>query len=74
MKTFTIGYQGDYNSYSNETAFARQVALEVGAEYHEAILDSEDMVNFLEKMVYLQDEPLGSCLYARLLRFQVGSR
>jgi asparagine synthase (glutamine-hydrolysing) len=58
VKTFSIGYQGEYGSYRNELGFARQVADQVGAEYHEQLLTIDDLVSFLPRMVWLQDEPI----------------
>ncbi len=58
IKTFTIGYEGDYQSYRNETPFARQIATRVGAEHHELLLTQRDLIDFLPRMVYLQDEPI----------------
>jgi len=58
VQTFTIGYDGDYKTYQNETYYARMMAGEVGAEYHERILSVDDLISFLPKMVYLQDEPI----------------
>lgn len=59
VKTFTIGYQGEYNSYKNETEFARRMAGEVGADHHELLLTVDDLLNFLPRMIELQDEPIG---------------
>lgn len=58
VKTFTIGYEGEYDSYQNEIGYARRVADEVGAEYHEKLLTVEDLIEFLPRMVHLQDEPI----------------
>ena len=58
IKTFTIGYEGDYQSYRNETPFARQIATRVGAEHHELLLTQRDLIDFLPRMVHLQDEPI----------------
>jgi asparagine synthase (glutamine-hydrolysing) len=59
VKTFSIGYRGEYDSYKNELHHARMVADEVGAEYHELLLTADDLLSFLPRMVELQDEPLG---------------
>jgi asparagine synthase (glutamine-hydrolysing) len=59
IKTFTIGYRGDYSSYRNETEFARKMAAQVGAEHHELLLTVDDLLSFLPKMIDLQDEPIG---------------
>jgi asparagine synthase (glutamine-hydrolysing) len=58
IKTFTIGYQGEYQSYQNELHYARQMAAWVGADHHELLLTQDDLLNFLPKMVQLQDEPI----------------
>jgi asparagine synthase (glutamine-hydrolysing) len=58
VKTFTIGYQGDYQTYRNEIHYARRMAALVGAEYHERLLTMDDLLVFLPRMVQLQDEPI----------------
>ncbi len=58
IRTFSIGYDRDYGTYSNELDFARQMAEHVGAEHREQRLKIDDLLNFLESMVELQDEPL----------------
>jgi len=58
VRTFTIGYEGEYQSYPNEMEYARKVASLVGAEYHEQLLTQKDLLDFLPQMVHLQDEPI----------------
>jgi len=58
VKTFSIGYEGEYESYTNELHYARQMAERVGAEHHEQLLTVDDLLDFLPKMVQLQDEPI----------------
>lgn len=58
VKTFSIGYKGNYESYQNETKYAKLVSDQVGAEYHEKLLTSEDLISFIPRMVSLQDEPI----------------
>lgn len=58
VKTFTIGYEGEFDSYKNELDFAKQAAKHVGAKYHEKLLTQDDLLNFLPEMVKLQDEPI----------------
>jgi asparagine synthase (glutamine-hydrolysing) len=58
IKTFTIGYQGDYQSYVNETAYARMMAESIGAEHHQLLLSQDDLLDFLPEMIRLQDEPI----------------
>ncbi|HWR02653.1 MAG TPA: asparagine synthase (glutamine-hydrolyzing) [Humidesulfovibrio sp.] len=58
VKTFSIGYEGSYASYQNELHFARRMADEIGAEHHELKLTQDDLMDFLPRMVWLQDEPI----------------
>ncbi len=58
VKTFTIGYEGDHRSYANEFHYARRMATEVDADHYERILTIDEFIEFLPKMVYLQDEPI----------------
>lgn len=56
--TFSIGYEGEYESYQNEIHFARRMAREVGAEFHDRLLNLDDLIDFLPQMIHLQDEPI----------------
>ena len=58
IKTFSIGYEGEYKSYKNELNYAKKVADVIGAEYHEKLLNIDDLISFLPEMVRLQDEPI----------------
>lgn len=58
IKTFSIGYHGEYKSYKNELHYARMVADKIGAEHHEQLLSVDDLIDFLPTMVKLQDEPI----------------
>jgi asparagine synthase (glutamine-hydrolysing) len=58
VKTFSVGYRGDYPSYRNEFDFARLMAKQVGADHHERVLGVNDLIDFLPRMAHLQDEPL----------------
>lgn len=58
VKTFSIGYQGEYKSYPNEFQYARQMADLVGAEHHERSLSLDDLLDFIPDMVHFQDEPI----------------
>jgi asparagine synthase (glutamine-hydrolysing) len=58
VKTFSIGYQGEYQSYQNELHYARQMAELVKADHHELLLTQDDLLDFLPQMVHLQDEPI----------------
>jgi asparagine synthase (glutamine-hydrolysing) len=59
VRTFSIGYDDEYATSRNEFAYARQVARDLGAEHHELRLKQKDLVEFLTRMVTLQDEPIG---------------
>lgn len=58
VKTFSIGYKGEYDSYQNELHYARKMADFVKAEHHELLLEAKDLLDFLPQMVRLQDEPI----------------
>ncbi|MFQ5655652.1 MAG: asparagine synthase (glutamine-hydrolyzing), partial [Planctomycetota bacterium] len=58
VRTFSIGYDRNYESYTNELVHAREAARQVGAEHHERILSADDLLEFLPEMVDLQDEPI----------------
>lgn len=58
IQTFCIGYKGDYKTYQNETHYAQLMARQIGAEYHELLLGIDDLINFVPKMISLQDEPI----------------
>jgi len=58
IRTFSIGYEGEYESYQNEIHFARRMAQEVGAEFHDRLLNLGDLIDFLPQMIHLQDEPI----------------
>ena len=57
VKTFCIGYEGS-SSYTNETHFAREMADLVGADHHEILLTQKDLMDFIPRMIELQDEPI----------------
>ena len=59
VKTFTLGYRGGGRSYDNEFTHARVVAEGQGTEHHELVLDQEELISFIPRMIYLQEEPIG---------------
>ena len=59
IETFSIGYADSYRSYDNELIYARQMARRVGANHHEYLIRVSDIIDFLPRMVQLQDEPIG---------------
>jgi len=58
VKTFSIGYEGEYDSYKNETHYARLMAEALGSEHFEKLLTPKDLMDFLPTMIWLQDEPI----------------
>ena len=58
VKTFSIGYEGEHTSYRNELHYARRMADTIGADHHEVRLDIDQMIDFLPKLIHLQDEPI----------------
>jgi len=58
VRTFSIGYDREYESYPSELPYARRIAHEVGAEHHELRLRESDLLNSLPLIIRHQDEPL----------------
>ena len=58
VKTFSIGYKGEYQSYQNELHYARFMAEQINASHHELELTQNDLIDFVSDMVWLQDEPI----------------
>jgi asparagine synthase (glutamine-hydrolysing) len=59
VKTFSIGYDQDYGSAPNELEHARSVAKLLGTDHYEHKITQSELVDFLPKLVHLQDEPIG---------------
>src|SRR4029434_10638071 len=49
-KTFSVGYAGTYQTYTNELDYARDMAAQVGADHYEYLISVDDVVNFLPEM------------------------
>ena len=62
VKTFSVGYKGKYQSYKSELPFAREMAGFVNSEHHEIELGIDDLLDFLPRMVELQDEPIADAV------------
>lgn len=60
VRTFSIGYDKEYQSCKNEFRYAQIIANQVRAKHYERKLSVDDIVNFLPKMVYHQDEPIAA--------------
>ena len=58
VKTFSVGYDRDYRGCKSELPLARGFAASIGAVHHERVLTQRDFLDFLPRMVYLQDEPI----------------
>jgi asparagine synthase (glutamine-hydrolysing) len=59
VKTFSVGYADTYQTYRNELTYAREMASRVHADHHEYLITAHDVLDFLPRMVKLQDEPIG---------------
>jgi len=57
VNTFTVGYKD--SPESNELEFAREVAARYGARHQEVMIDGNDMLDYLPRLVHTQDEPIG---------------
>ena len=58
VRTFSIGYDRQYESYPSELPYARMIAQQVGADHHELILEEKDLLDSLPLLIRHQDEPL----------------
>lgn len=58
VKTFSIGYDDEYGTYKSELHHAERMAREIGADHHALKLSVDDLLGFVERMVWLQDEPI----------------
>lgn len=58
IKTFSIGYEGDHDSYRNELHYARDIATRIGSDHYERLLSVDDLLTLLPRIVHLQDEPI----------------
>ena len=61
VQTFSIGYDRRLSHLPERAATTRaQMAARVGADHHEYLRHAfDDIVDFLPRMVQLQDEPIG---------------
>jgi asparagine synthase (glutamine-hydrolysing) len=58
VKTFSVGYDQDYRGCQSELPYAREFAQQIGADHFERVLTEEDFIDFLPRMIQLQDEPI----------------
>jgi asparagine synthase (glutamine-hydrolysing) len=58
VSTFSVGYDQNYRGCQSELPLASQMAGRIGAAHHERVLTQQDFLDFLPRMIYLQDEPI----------------
>ena len=58
VKTFSVGYDKDYRGCPSELPQAREFAAHIGAVHQERVLTQQDFLDFLPRMIQLQDEPI----------------
>jgi len=58
VQTFSVGYDQDYQGCQSELPQASQFAARIGAVHHQRVLTQQDFLDFLPRMIYLQDEPI----------------
>lgn len=56
VDTFTVAFKQD-EKY-NELEYARQIAREFGTNHHEVFIDEQDLIDFIPRLVFHQDEPI----------------
>ena len=56
VRTFSIGFHG--SDYPNEFEYARLASQTYGTDHHQLSIGVEQMIDFLSKLVYHQDEPI----------------
>lgn len=57
IKAFSVGFENK-NGYQNEFSYAKRVAKQFEAEYHELTLTENDFLDFFPDMVRFQGEPI----------------
>ena len=58
VNTFSVGYDHDYPGCESELPQASQFARHLGATHHQRVLAQQDFLDFLPRMIHLQDEPI----------------
>ena len=56
IDTFTVGFKD--HPHLNELPYARRIAEKFKTNHHEVLIDENDMMDYLGKLVHFQDEPL----------------
>ena len=60
IKTFSIGYDKEYETYQNEFIYARMIANQINANHYGKRLSLDNLINFLPRLIYHQDEPIAN--------------
>jgi asparagine synthase (glutamine-hydrolysing) len=58
VKTFSVGYDQNYRGCESELPQAREFAAHIGSVHHERVLTQADFLDFLPRLIQLQDEPI----------------
>jgi asparagine synthase (glutamine-hydrolysing) len=58
IKTFSVGYDQNYRGCESELPQASRFAAQIGAIHSERVLTEQDFLDFLPRMIRLQDEPI----------------
>ena len=58
VATFSVGYDQEYRGCESELPLAARFARQLGARHHQQVLTQQDLLDFLPRMIYLQDEPI----------------
>ncbi|HDS29778.1 MAG TPA: asparagine synthase (glutamine-hydrolyzing), partial [Firmicutes bacterium] len=56
VKTFSVGFK--HHEEYNELDYARKIRDQFNTEHHEILIDSNDMMGYLDQLVLTQDEPI----------------
>jgi asparagine synthase (glutamine-hydrolysing) len=56
VQTFTVGFSD--HQHLNEFEHAHAIAKQFKTNHHDVIIQKKDMIDYLEKMIYHQDEPI----------------
>jgi asparagine synthase (glutamine-hydrolysing) len=56
VSTFSVAIDGD--AASDELGFARAIAERYGTQHHEVVINDQDFLDYLPRLVWHQDEPL----------------
>jgi len=59
VPSFTVGYSSSGNDSVSEFKWSRKVAKHFQSDYSEAVVTADDILGFLPRAVWHQDEPIG---------------